>query len=192
MGELIAMSFSFYNLKFVEIKDSTMNFEEGDKITFINDDLDGEVLSVSHDVVIIRDEDGFERSVSPNEIIKKKEFLIDSKPIAPKAVDIPRRKKSPPAKVDATPVVDLHFHEIYPTDEGLTNFQKLNMQLDYALNQIERAKQNKIRSIVFIHGKGAGVLRSELRALVKKLDNCFYEDADWRKYGQGATRVVIG
>lgn len=169
-----------------------MDFEEGDKITFIDDDLEGEVVSVSNDVVTIIDQDGFERDVSPSEIIKKKDFSFDIKSITPKAADGPRTTKIFANKSDSPTVVDLHFHEIYPTDGDLSNFEKLNMQLDYALSQIEKARKYKTRSIVFIHGKGAGVLKAELRALVKKMDNCFFEDADWRRYGQGATKVVIG
>jgi len=169
-----------------------MIFKKGDKITFLNEDLDGVVASVSNAEIVIVDQDGFERSVSPNEIIKKKEFSIDSNSISPKPVDSPQVKSSSSEKKDSPDVVDLHFHEIYHTDRGLTNFQKLNMQLDYALHQIEQARKNRKKSLVFIHGRGSGVLKSELRALIRKMDNCYYEDADWRRYGEGATRVVIG
>ena len=48
------------------------------------------------------------------------------------------------------------------------------------------------RRIVFIHGKGEGVLRN---ALIKELrthyKQCRYQDASFREYGYGATMVTI-
>jgi len=169
-----------------------MNFKKGDKVSFIDEDLDGEIKTVSEDVIIILDEDGFEREVSPSEIIMKSDFLQDTSIIAPKSEDSVNQERRKKKKNDHTEVYDLHFHEIYHTDRGLSNFDKLSMQLDYAQNKIEVAKKNRKNSIVFIHGKGAGVLKSELRSLIRKMDNCYYKDADWREFGEGATTVIIG
>jgi dsDNA-specific endonuclease/ATPase MutS2 len=47
--------------------------------------------------------------------------------------------------------------------------------------------------IVFIHGKGDGVLRSALvKELQAKYKTCRYQDASFREYGFGATMVTIG
>ena len=55
----------------------------------------------------------------------------------------------------------------------------------------EHAKEHG-RRIVFIHGKGEGVLRN---ALIKELrthyKQCRYQDASFREYGYGATMVTI-
>ena len=169
-----------------------MNFKIGDRIALIDDDLEGKVVSVTNDVITILDQDGFERMVSPAEIIKKKDFLRNLNSISPKAVDDKKLIKPSKDKKTEPEVVDLHFHEIHHTDRGLSNFDKLNIQLDYAMSKIKSAKRKRNRSIVFIHGKGAGVLKTELRSMVRKLENCYYEDADWRKFGQGATTVFIG
>ncbi|HCC52053.1 MAG TPA: DUF2027 domain-containing protein, partial [Porphyromonadaceae bacterium] len=50
------------------------------------------------------------------------------------------------------------------------------------------------QKIVFIHGKGEGVLRA---ALEKELKTTYkhqsrFQDASFREYGYGATMVVIG
>ncbi|MDR0995820.1 MAG: Smr/MutS family protein, partial [Tannerella sp.] len=46
--------------------------------------------------------------------------------------------------------------------------------------------------IVFIHGKGDGVLRAAIeRELKTKYKNCSYQDASFREYGFGATLVTI-
>ena len=48
------------------------------------------------------------------------------------------------------------------------------------------------KKIVFIHGKGEGVLRNAIgQELRKKYPRCLSQDASFQKYGFGATMVII-
>ena len=67
----------------------------------------------------------------------------------------------------------------------------LNIQLDTVKRQLEFAFSKKIQRIVFIHGVGEGVLRTELEYLLKRYDNIKFYDADFQKYGIGATEVYV-
>ena len=53
------------------------------------------------------------------------------------------------------------------------------------------AIRNRIQKVVFIHGVGEGVLKLELESLVRRYDNLKYYDADFQKYGRGASEVYI-
>ena len=46
------------------------------------------------------------------------------------------------------------------------------------------------KGLVFIHGHGDGVLRSELYSLLRRYSVQFY-DGDYAKYGGGATEVIF-
>ena len=72
----------------------------------------------------------------------------------------------------------------------MDNYDMLHLQLDTAKNKIEFAISKKNSKIVFIHGIGEGVLKSELHRLLKKYPIKFY-DASHKKYGLGATEVYI-
>jgi DNA-nicking Smr family endonuclease len=87
--------------------------------------------------------------------------------------------------------VDLHIHQLVPSTKGMSNFDMLNIQLETAKRQLEFAMKKRIQKVVFIHGKGAGVLQEELKYLFGRYDNLKYYDADYRKYGLGATEVYI-
>ena len=67
----------------------------------------------------------------------------------------------------------------------------LDRQLDTARGQLEFAMRKRIQRVVFIHGVGQGVLKAELRTLFRRYEGVRYGDADYRKYGQGATEVYI-
>lgn len=129
-------------------------------------------------------------------------ITIDEKKIenaikAKKAVDSPRRrivKKRPKTekKADNTIVVDLHINELVDNSRGLSNADMLNLQVDEFSRVMDENLKNKGQKIVFIHGKGEGVLRN---AILKELNHRYkghdVQDASFREYGFGATQVTI-
>ena len=89
-------------------------------------------------------------------------------------------------------VVDLHADKLLETTVGMGTADILNYQLDFFRRTLEENKHTTGRRIVFIHGKGEGVLRhaivNELRYRYK---NYPYQDASFQEYGYGATQVTI-
>ena len=73
----------------------------------------------------------------------------------------------------------------------MSNYDMLNIQLDTAKRQLDFAISKRIQKVVFIHGVGEGVLKEELRYLFNRYDNVKFYDADYQKYGLGATEVYI-
>ena len=66
----------------------------------------------------------------------------------------------------------------------------LTLQLNTAKSKIEFAISKRISKIIFIHGVGEGVLKSELHYLFGSYPVRFY-DASYKKYGLGATEVYV-
>ena len=83
--------------------------------------------------------------------------------------------------------IDLHAQELLDTTAGMSNSEILNYQLDVFRKTLEEYKNKKGQKIVFIHGKGDGVLRkSILQELKYKYKNYESQDASFREYGFGA------
>ena len=88
--------------------------------------------------------------------------------------------------------VDLHATELLDTLAGLEPKDILDYQLKVVRDTLNEHVKERGRRIVFIHGKGEGVLRN---AILKELRNhykqCRYQDASFREYGYGATMVTM-
>lgn len=88
--------------------------------------------------------------------------------------------------------VDLHIEQLIDNIRGLSNADILNRQIDEFTRVMEENIRNHGQKIVFIHGKGEGVLR---QALMKELTHRFkghdVQDASFQEYGYGATQVII-
>lgn len=88
--------------------------------------------------------------------------------------------------------VDLHIDELIDSKAGLSNTDMLNVQLKEFNRVMEENLRHKGQKIVFIHGKGEGVLRNALlKELRLKYKHCDVQDASFREYGFGATQVTI-
>ena len=103
-------------------------------------------------------------------------------------------KASKPSLTKGTDIleVDLHIEELIETTAGMNAFDILNYQLDVVRRTLDENLKYKGKKIVFIHGKGDGVLRNAIsQELKRKYPRCLSQDASFQKYGFGATMVIV-
>lgn len=101
-------------------------------------------------------------------------------------------KMSVKGKTPELIVKDLHANQLIDNTNGLSANDIFQYQLD-TFNQIMQENiKKKGQKIVFIHGKGNGVLRKELlKQLKTKYPTCYVQDASFQEYGYGASMVTI-
>ncbi len=179
-----------------------MKFKIGDSVSVLDEDLSGIVKKVSGNTVFIETEDGFELSFEYDALVinKPASFKNDifshtslNKVVSEKEQS--KRRTQPKVKskerFQPTMEVDLHIGKLIKSSKGMSNHDMLTLQLDTAKRQLEFAINKRIQKVVFIHGVGEGVLKLELEYLFGRYDNLKFYDANYQKYGQGATEVYI-
>jgi hypothetical protein len=179
-------------------------FKIGDIVSVLDDVIKGKVVKVVANSVFIENSDGFQFEYSPKElvVIKESQFElskysdISNEDLLQKSKDAPSKRKSIQFKSDLKggkqpPMeVDLHIHQLVESTKGMDNYDILTIQMEHAKHKLNFAIKNRIQKIVFIHGVGEGVLKSELEFMLKNYNVDFYE-ASYKKYGFGATEVFI-
>ena len=89
-------------------------------------------------------------------------------------------------------IIDLHANKLLEQTEGLTSLDILNYQLKKFRDILYYYRKKKNTKIVFIHGKGEGILRNAIiNELRFKYKSYQYQDASFQEYGYGATQVTI-
>ncbi len=143
------------------------------------------------------DENALVYYITKNDI-PQKEILISAGDIEKamlekaKSNQRPRISKINPKEKSAVIEVDLHIHELIDSTIGLENADMLALQLQKVEETMNKYVNQKNQKIVFIHGKGNGVLKSELMKLLKKkYPKVITQDASFQQYGYGATMVII-
>jgi hypothetical protein len=177
-----------------------MDLNIGDKVTVLDDDLQGVIIHIFKDSITIETEDEFTLEFSKNQLLKidhNERLLSDhSWHSSIKEDDYKKKsnagKKRGDIKKSGTVLeIDLHIEKLLPTSKGMSNFDILDHQIDVARRQLEFAIQKKIQRIVFIHGVGEGKLKIELEYLLKRYDKVKFFDANYQKYGLGAMEVHL-
>jgi hypothetical protein len=88
--------------------------------------------------------------------------------------------------------VDLHINQLLDSINGLSAADILAYQLNTFRSVLAQYAKNKGQKIVFIHGKGDGILRNNIEKELKtKYKDYYYQDASFREYGFGATMITI-
>lgn len=176
--------------------------EIGDKVSVLDDDFDGVVIKVENTTITIETNEGFMMTYFVNELIKLNNIselnnVFSSKSLTSVLQDKTEEKKrsfvkeKKSKKDEFVLEVDLHIEKLVKNFRGLSNFEILNIQMDNAKGQLDFAIRKRMPKLVFIHGVGEGVLKSELEFLFSKYDGITFKEANYQKYGVGATEVYI-
>ena len=180
----------------------TQLFKIGDSVLVLDEDLSGEIKSISGSNITVLTEDGFELVFDKKELVKQDAvksfsehiFKNDSLQRVVSEKESKKRKtvlKKSKERYEPTLEVDLHIHQLTNSTRGMTNHDMLTLQLDTAKRQLEFAIRKRMQKVVFIHGVGEGVLKLELEYLFGRYDNINHYEANYQKYGLGATEVYI-
>jgi len=174
-------------------------FNKGDKISVLDDAIDGIVVEVKGNEVTIETTDGFNLTFKSSELIKvgttnemnftfnKSQIISEKEVTKPNYINKEKKNK----KEIPPPEFDLHIEKLVKSYKGLNNYEILTLQMETAKRHVEFAIRNRIPKIVFIHGVGEGVLKSELDFLLGRYDSINFQDANYQKYGLGATEVYF-
>lgn len=177
-------------------------FNKGDKVCVLDEAINGTIISIKDKEVVIETEDGFLMTFFVSELLNMNNSsnLLDSiksidtrDVVQKKEIQKPRSfiKERKSKHEISVPEFDLHIEKLVPNYRSMSNYDILTLQSETAKRHIEFAIRNRIPKIVFIHGVGEGVLKSELDFLLGRYDNIAFQDANYQKYGLGATEVFI-
>lgn len=181
---------------------NTKLFNIGDKISVLDETIDGVVIAIKNSEISIETKDGFMMTYFVNDIVKINNTNVlnsinksDTLDKIKNDMQSSKKQKKFIFKSDkiekGVPEFDLHIEKLTKNSRGLSNYDILNIQTETAKKHLEFAIRNRIPKIVFIHGVGEGVLKAELDFMLKNYDNISFQDANYQKYGLGATEIYF-
>ena len=183
-------------------KKMTQKFEIGDKVAVLDDDISGVVIKVQNNEISVETTDNFVMTFFVNELVKINNsndlsgfFSTQSLGSVLKDKEEPKKrsfvKEKRSRKDEFVLEVDLHIEKLVPSKRGMSNYDILTLQMETAKRQLDFAIKNRMPKVVFIHGVGEGVLKAELDFMLGRYDTISFQDANYQKYGLGATEVYI-
>ena len=180
----------------------TQKFEIGDKVEVLDEAISGIVVAVKNNEISIETTDKFTMTFFVNELVKiNNTNNLDNLFSAKSLSEVLKDKKEPEKrsfvkekknkKEEFVLEIDLHIEKLVPHFRGMSNFDILNIQMDTVKHKLEFDIKNRLPKLVFIHGVGEGVLKSEIEFFLGRYDQVIFQEANFQKYGFGATEVYI-
>lgn len=186
-----------------------MQFKVGDKVRFLNEVGEGTIIEVlSNSAVMVENQDGFDYSYALSDLVmeaSKEDYKLEGIEHV-EAVNEKVQAESKSKKLDEfykkfnhldkinneEHEIDLHIEELIDTHRGMSNSQILSVQMANFNRELNVAIRQGSKKLVAIHGVGEGVLRAEIR---KEIHYNYPEfqthDANYNKYGYGATEILL-
>ncbi|AFL98307.1 Smr/MutS family protein [Ornithobacterium rhinotracheale] len=197
-----------------------IHFKIGDKVKVIDDNLSGTVTKVNENEITIETDFGFEMLYEPKELLpdvgmeeeiefsspkttpqketkklaskkKKVEKVFDPRAKMPEIKTEKEKVAKKPKKIRKPPLeIDLHYAQLENYDRLLAKNLILARQMNSLKKRVERAREHGYDRVVIIHGKGEGILETEVKKWLNEMGYHFY-DADFQRYKLGATEVEL-
>ena len=174
-----------------------MQFKLGDLVSVVHETIEGKVIRVESNEIAIEDLDGFNRIYRPTELSLKKSYSDYglTEDIVEKEIEAKIKSLIPESQAIKKFEIDLHIEELLDDHSFMTNHEILTKQMNSCRQFIQRAITANMNRVVIIHGKGEGVLKSEIISYLSKLKNHhdfnieFFE-APYTEYGMGGATEV--
>ena len=170
-----------------------MQFKPGDKVVFLSEQGGGVIQEiVSATMVCLLDDMGFERRYPINALalVRSANIPVDEHKLKqkPQEETIKTSKKQVKNQVH---MIDLHIEELINDYRGMTNHEKLQLQLSHFKKAFNHCAQKRIKRLQVIHGVGEGVLRAEIHNYLRQFSGTEFHDMSYTRNGFGGTEVIL-
>lgn len=168
----------------------------GDRVRIKRYNILGQVQGIEGRNIVVIDDDGFEYILDSNEVAQVDCMqsativkFMESLYLASYCKQENNHKKS--VSQSKKLIIDLHFKAGTCYVKNQSEIHRL--QIENIRDTLKRESTRHGRVIIFIHGKGDGILRNDVVREVLKYDGAMtYQDAPVEKYGyQGALKVSV-
>jgi hypothetical protein len=166
-----------------------VDFKKGDKVTFLREAGHGIIQSITGTTALILDDYGFENEYELKLLVPvhktriklelKKNMTEEDKP----------QKVIKGKKEKSLPTIDLHIESLLDSHKNMTNHEILTTQLIAFKKFLKFNEEKQLPKMIVIHGLGEGRLKGEIRILINAITGASMHDADYQKFGGGASVV---
>lgn len=158
----------------------------GDKVSVIDENMRGKVLTIIANEVKIEDEHGFTYNFSKEKLTILDADLYENSPIIKKnetSKVISKKHNKAPLKLD------LHFDLLVKNPSDYDAFERLMIQREKLEETIDFCRKNHIKKLQIIHGIGDGILQKMVYDILEGLTNVEYDSDGFFFHQSGNVEV---
>ncbi|WP_417430286.1 Smr/MutS family protein [Halpernia sp.] len=160
----------------------------GDLISVLDETTTGKIISVGKNSVKIEDDFGFEQEIEISKIILRNDEIYKNSKIIIKKENL---KKSSKKKGENSRTLDLHFENLVKNPTEYSSWERLEIQKEKLLEEIDYCRKNYIKKINVIHGIGDGVLQEMVYDILRGQTGIEFEENEFFHHSSGNVWVIF-
>lgn len=125
----------------------------GDKVSVVDEELRGTVTGVRGNLATIEDAHGFSYEFPVEKLVPVQKEIYSQNPVIQK--DKQLQSKSHSFRTD----IDLHINRLHPQPNSLSADERLFLQREHLIKEMQRLRAAGIKKFEVIHGLGDGVVQ---------------------------------
>lgn len=160
----------------------------GDKVSVIDEDLKGKIISILGDEIQIQDEHGFEYFFHQSRVVVQNEAFYHDISVVKKEENTKNISKKH-AKNEM--LLDLHFDKLVKNPQEYNPWERLFIQKEKLQETLDFCRANKIKNLEIVHGLGDGTLQNMVYEILKNSAHIEFEENEFFKHSSASVKVII-
>jgi hypothetical protein len=158
----------------------------GDKVSVVDEDLNGVITSVNGNIVVFKDEYGFTHQYPKEKLVPKISDFYENIKVVKKAE--PQKNISKKHHKNLL-VLDLHFENLVKNPHDYDSFERLFIQKEKLLEVIAFCRKNHLKRLEIVHGIGDGTLQRMVWDALESQTNLDFYNKEILHHQSGAVMV---
>ncbi len=160
----------------------------GDLVSILDENFKGKITSLQGRFAVVEDEHGFEHRVELQKLVPQNPTIYEGTHIIKKQESTIKNSKK---NVKSERVLDLHFEQLVPNPQDYDSWERLFLQKEKLMEQLDYCRKNFIRKLTIIHGIGDGVLQDMVYETLRGFAGIDYEENDFFYHSSGNVVVTF-
>ncbi len=145
---------------------ASQKIQIGDRVSVIDDQLEGEVIRIDGNIITFQDEHGFDYQMPAERLVVIGKDLTIHLPGSYVPVQKEDDLLQPPPNPTLPDTLDLHADKL--DIEHLPSGEILQAQLRKLKQYLDSIRQKHYKTFTIIHGQGQGVLKKEVIKILRR------------------------
>lgn len=162
--------------------------KKGDMVSVLDETTTGKIITLEKNFALIEDAFGFEHKIELSKIVSREpEIYIKSDII----VKEESRKNVSKRKSQNDRILDLHFEKLTKNPGDYNSWERLQLQKETLLENLDYCRKNYIKRLNIIHGIGDGILQEMVYDTLSGYSRIEYEEGDFFFHSSGNVWVTF-
>lgn len=159
---------------------------EEDWVSVLDEDLKGIVISTCNDKVQVEDEYGFRHWFYKNQLVSYNRSIYEKNTPVNKEKETKNISKKHYKKELK---IDLHFDQLVDFPNDYKPWERLLIQKEKLIENLEYCRENSVKKLLIIHGLGDGILQEMVYDVLRGYAHIEYEENDFFKHSSAFVEV---